>query len=101
MRAPTPQAVANGERLVEWLAGVRCFHAQHHFREYLALRRVSRYRITEHLGIVTIELPWESAAVIADIRNWKPIGIVWLVLPLPWWRRGRSFVTRLEQCDVY
>lgn len=89
MKAPTADAVARGESLVQWLASVHVLLTPDDIAEYLQRRVVARFRVDIYPGVVIWHLPRGKGYVVNDVRNFRPPAVTWVVAELPWWRRGR------------
>jgi len=86
MTKPTDKAVAAGRTLTDWLANRRRVETLTELREYLRIRSVGRYRIEEYQSVLIIRIPDAQVHVMYDIRALRPLGLTWLVVPLPCWQ---------------
>lgn len=88
------EARKRGECLVAFLREEPVIHTLTLLREYLELRNVQRYRITEILGgVLVVELPPHKLRVLDDVAARRPIDVAWMVAELPWWYIGRRLRT--------
>jgi len=85
------EARKRGECLAAFLEEVPTLTLRNELIEYLELRNVRRYRITELKGafVVRVELPPHKMNVLDDIAERRPAFVFWQVAELPWWYQWR------------